>query len=200
MQFVRSTRYNKGVLNDHARVYVCVHTIICINEREGLNCMKKSIIELLGAYVSADERARVAQSVLLLNESKSARVAIHDKEGNIARYRDVPAVVMFGALSILLDAYDAHVNGLYKSYTTQNGTIKAVDGFTLEYVYNTVNAYTDKDGARVYQLPLSLLSIARSYFNIDCLSGRGLRKSLLLDSTKEQATSIIEWAQSVLKG
>lgn len=161
--------------------------------------MKKSIIELLSTYVSANERARVAQSVLLLNENKSARVAIHDKGGNIARYRDVPSTVMFGALSILLEAYDNHANGLYKSYTTQNGTIKAVDGFTLEYVYNTANAYTDKDGARVYQLPLSLLSIARSYFDIDCLSGRGLRRTLLLDSTKEQATSIIEWAQSVLK-
>jgi hypothetical protein len=161
--------------------------------------MKKSIIELLGAYVSTAERARVAKTVLLLNENKTARVAIHDKDGNIARYRDVPSTVMFGALSILLDAYDAHANGLYKSYTTQNGTIKAVDGYTLEYVYNTTNTYTDKDGARVYQLPISLLSIARSYFNIDCLNGRGFRRSLLLDSTKEQAANIIEWAQSVLK-
>ena len=146
--------------------------------------MKKSIIELLGAYVGADERARVA---------------IHNKDGEITRYRDIPAIVMYGALSILLEAYDNHANGIYKSYTTQNGTIKAVDGFTLEYVYNTANAYTDNEGARVYQLPLSLLSIARSYFNIDCLCGRGLRRSALLDSTKEQAMSIIEWAQSVLK-
>lgn len=160
--------------------------------------MKKSIVELLGAYVGAGERDRVAKAVLLLNDSKTARVAIHDKEGAVVRYRDVPAVVMFGALSILLEAYDNHANGLYKSYTDAKGIIKAVDGFTLDYVYNTANAFTDKEGARAYQLPLSLLSIARSYFNIDCLSGRGFRRSLLLDSTKEQATSIIEWARSVM--